>query len=47
MGPVQILGGVLVIASIILLQRKQDMDENAPEVIRAQRGGNSRGRLVH
>ena len=37
MGPLQILGGVLVIASIILLQYKQDMDENAPDMIRSQR----------
>ena len=36
MGPWQILGGVLVIASIILLQHKQDVDENAPGVIRSQ-----------
>ena len=42
MGPLQILGGVLVIASIILLQRKQNMDENAPGVIRSQISGNSR-----
>jgi len=44
MGPLQILGGVLVIASIILLQRKQNMDENAPGVIRSQISGNSRRR---
>ncbi|MEE4262737.1 MAG: EamA family transporter [Desulfobacteraceae bacterium] len=37
MGPLQILGAVLVIASIILLQYKQDMDENAPGVIRSKR----------
>jgi len=37
MGPLQILGGVLVIVSIILLQYKQDMDENAPVVLRSQR----------
>jgi len=37
MGPLQILGGVLVIVSIILLQHKQDVDENAPGMIRSQR----------
>ena len=37
MGPLQILGGVLIIVSIILLQYKQDMDENAPVVLRSQR----------
>jgi drug/metabolite transporter (DMT)-like permease len=37
MGPLQILGGVLVIVSIILLQYKQDVDENAPGMIRSQR----------
>ena len=39
MGPLQILGGILVIASIILLQFKQDMDENSPGVIRSQKKG--------
>jgi len=37
MGPLQILGGVLVIVSILLLQHKQDVDENAPGMIRSQR----------
>ena len=36
MGPWQILGGVLVIGSIGLLQHKQDVEENAPGVIRSQ-----------
>jgi drug/metabolite transporter (DMT)-like permease len=36
MGPLQILGGVLVIASIVSLQSKQDAQENAPGVIRSQ-----------
>ena len=43
MGPLQIFGGVLVIASIVVLQHRQDADENAPEVIRSQANGNSRG----
>jgi drug/metabolite transporter (DMT)-like permease len=32
----QIIGGVLVIASVILLQLKQEQDDKAPSVIRAQ-----------
>ena len=43
MGPWQIFGGVLVIASIILLQHRQDVDEGAPGVIRSQASENSRG----
>ena len=37
MGTLQILGGVLVVASILLLQYRQDMDENSPGMIRSQR----------
>lgn len=33
----QIVGGLMVIASIILLQLKQEQDDKAPSVIRAQR----------
>ncbi|MDJ0829989.1 MAG: EamA family transporter [Desulfobacterales bacterium] len=33
----QVLGGVLVIASIILLQLKQEQDEKAPGLLRAQK----------
>jgi len=36
-GPLQIFGGGLVIASIILLQVKQERDEKAPALMRAQR----------
>ena len=36
-GPLQIIGGGLVIASIILLQVKQERDEKAPALMRAQR----------
>jgi drug/metabolite transporter (DMT)-like permease len=32
----QIIGGVLVIASIILIQLKQEQDDKAPSVIRTQ-----------
>jgi drug/metabolite transporter (DMT)-like permease len=35
--PVQILGGMLVIGSIVLLQVKQEHDVRAPSVLRAQR----------
>jgi drug/metabolite transporter (DMT)-like permease len=37
MAPVQILGGMLVIGSIVLLQVKQEHDVRAPSVLRAQR----------
>ena len=37
MGPLQILGGAMVIASVILLQLKQKMDEKAPELIRSKK----------
>jgi drug/metabolite transporter (DMT)-like permease len=37
MEPLQLLGGVLVIASIVLLQVKQERDEKAPAVLRARR----------
>jgi drug/metabolite transporter (DMT)-like permease len=36
LGALQILGGVLVIASIIVLQYRQEIDQNAPEVIRSK-----------
>jgi drug/metabolite transporter (DMT)-like permease len=36
LAPLQILGGVLVIGSIVLLQLKQEHDEKAPAVIRAK-----------
>jgi drug/metabolite transporter (DMT)-like permease len=42
MGLWQILGGVLVIASIGLLQHRQDVDQNAPEMIRSQASAISR-----
>lgn len=35
--PLQLAGGILVISSIILLQLKQDVDNRAPECIRAQK----------
>ena len=35
--PLQVTGGVLVIASIIILQIKQEYDEKAPALIRSQR----------
>lgn len=38
MAPLQILGGVLVIASIVLLQIKQEHDAKAPAILRAQLG---------
>jgi drug/metabolite transporter (DMT)-like permease len=34
--PLQILGGVLVIAAIVLLQLQTEQDELTPELIRAQ-----------
>jgi drug/metabolite transporter (DMT)-like permease len=34
--PLQILGGVLVIAAIVLLQLQSEQDELTPELIRAQ-----------
>lgn len=40
MSPLQIFGGVLVIAAIILLQIKQAYDENTPSAIRARMNGN-------
>jgi drug/metabolite transporter (DMT)-like permease len=36
MEPLQVLGGILVIASIILLQVKQEIDPKAPSAIRLQ-----------
>jgi len=36
LSPLQIFGGVLVIAAVILLQLKQEFDEKAPAVIRAK-----------
>ena len=36
MGIPQIIGGVIVIVSIILLQLDQEQDDKAPSVIRAQ-----------
>lgn len=44
MEPLQLLGGALVITAIVILQVKQERDENAPGLIRAQRegAGNSR-----
>ncbi|MEW5909414.1 MAG: EamA family transporter [Thermodesulfobacteriota bacterium] len=36
LGPLQILGGVLVIASVVMLQLKQEIDEKAPAVIKAR-----------
>jgi drug/metabolite transporter (DMT)-like permease len=37
METLQIIGGIIVIASIILLQLRQEQDDKAPSVIRAQR----------
>jgi drug/metabolite transporter (DMT)-like permease len=34
--PLQVTGGVLVIASIVILQIKQEYDEKAPALIRSQ-----------
>ena len=39
MGPLQILGGVLVIGSIILLQLKQEYDAKAPALLRQSKKG--------
>jgi drug/metabolite transporter (DMT)-like permease len=36
LGPLQILGGVLVIGAVILLQLNQEIDEKAPAIIRAR-----------
>lgn len=36
MEPLQLFGGVLVIGSIILLQLRQEQDENTPELLRAK-----------
>ena len=36
MGPLQISGGVLVLASVVLLQYSQEIDKNTPEVIRSK-----------
>jgi drug/metabolite transporter, DME family len=41
MAPLQMAGGALVIAAIILLQLKQEHDEKAPAVIRAKNRRNS------
>lgn len=38
MAPLQLMGGVLVIAAIILLQIKQEYDDKAPGLIRAKTG---------
>ncbi|MDM8523982.1 DMT family transporter [Desulfococcaceae bacterium HSG8] len=37
MEPLQIAGGVLVIGAVILLQLKQEYDDKAPDIIRAQK----------
>jgi drug/metabolite transporter (DMT)-like permease len=42
MAPPQILGGGLVIGSIVLLQVKQEHDSMAPAILRAQRTANGR-----
>ncbi|MFH1349580.1 MAG: EamA family transporter [Pseudomonadota bacterium] len=36
MGPLQVLGGALVICAIVLLQLRRDQDDLAPEIIRAR-----------
>jgi drug/metabolite transporter (DMT)-like permease len=36
MAPLQVLGGMLVIGSIVLLQVKQEHDAKAPALLRAQ-----------
>ncbi|MGA7878093.1 MAG: DMT family transporter, partial [Desulfoferrobacter sp.] len=36
MQPLQLLGGLLVIASVIILQVRQEYDDRAPSVIRAR-----------
>jgi drug/metabolite transporter (DMT)-like permease len=43
LGPLQISGGVLVIASIVLLQHRQDIDEQSPEAIRAKKADFAEG----
>jgi drug/metabolite transporter (DMT)-like permease len=42
MAPLQIAGGILVLAAIILLQLKQEHDEKAPALIRAKNLGRKR-----
>ena len=42
MAPLQMAGGALVIAAIVLLQLKQEHDEKAPALIRAKKQGSSR-----
>jgi len=37
MAPPQLMGGILVIAAIILLQVKQEYDDKAPGIIRARK----------
>ncbi len=37
MAPLQILGGIMVIASVVVLQLKREIDENAPAALRARR----------
>jgi drug/metabolite transporter (DMT)-like permease len=37
MGPLQLLGGALVIASVIILQLRQEYDDKAPSIIRARK----------
>lgn len=37
--PLQILGGVLVIAAVVMLQLKREHDENTPELIKRRRSG--------
>jgi drug/metabolite transporter (DMT)-like permease len=36
--PLQLLGGILVIASVVLLQMHRESDEKTPARIRAERG---------
>ena len=38
MTPLQVFGGIMVVAAVILLQVKQEFDQNAPEVIRKRWG---------
>jgi drug/metabolite transporter (DMT)-like permease len=40
MAPLQMIGGVLVIGSIILLQLKHEVDEKSPSVVRSQKVAN-------
>jgi drug/metabolite transporter (DMT)-like permease len=42
MTPLQIAGGFMVIAAVILLQIEQEFDENAPDVIRRRKGPENR-----